>query len=167
MRAPTPGVVIGCVTDNQDPDNEGRIAVAFPWLGDTVSRWLPLATPMGGAGRGLHMLPEPEDEALVAFQHGDFNHGYILGFLWNAKHSPPTTSPDDRGLFSRAGHQIRFLDMDGTGGNWGALLIVDAHGNMVTMANGVMTVSAVGHLNIEAASMSIMGRQVNPMGGAI
>lgn len=167
MRPATSGVVIARVVDNVDRENEGRVAVVFPWLGDEEPRWLPVATPMGGAGRGLHMMPEPDDEALVAFEQGDFAHGYIVGFLWNPEHRPPTTSPDDRGLFSRSGHAVRFLDADEDGGDRGALLIVDAHGNAITMANGVVSISSLGLLRIEAATVTIQNRVVNPLGGPI
>ncbi len=168
MRAATNGVVIAQVTDNQDPDGIGRIQVRFPWLReDDQPRWLPVASPMAGPGRGLFVMPEPEDEALVAFEHGDFDHGYIVGFLWNEQHRPPTASPDERIIQSREGHKIRFLDAESVAGNRGALVVEDAHGNAVAMTNGVMRIYAQGHLDILASSMTIMNRPVNPVGGAI
>lgn len=167
MREATQGVVIGRVTDNQDPDQEGRIQVVFPWLGDDTPRWLHVSSPMAGAGRGLFMMPEVDDEALVAFQHGDFSHGYIVGFLWNPQHAPPTTSPDVRGLFSREGHALQLIDSESNAGNKGAVILSDAHGNAITMTNGVMSIVSRGHLNINAASITIAGRVVNPMGRVI
>src|SRR5205085_4645581 len=52
-RPPT-GFVIGIVTDNQDPDGEGRVKVKFPWLsGDHTSDWARVVVPGGGSGRGI------------------------------------------------------------------------------------------------------------------
>ena len=74
------GVVVGLVTNNQDPDKLGRVKVRFPWLGDSdESAWARLATPMAGKDRGLYFLPEVDDEVLVVFEHGDLRFPYILG----------------------------------------------------------------------------------------
>src|SRR2546421_452058 len=38
------GVVVGVVTNNQDPDGLGRVKVKFPWLSDTdESHWARMA----------------------------------------------------------------------------------------------------------------------------
>ena len=62
------GVTVGVVTNNQDPDGLGRVKVRFPWLSDDdESFWARVVTPMAGNGRGLYLLPEVDDEVLVAF----------------------------------------------------------------------------------------------------
>ena len=41
------GVVVGVVTNNQDPDGMGRVKVKFPWLSDAdESNWARVAAPM-------------------------------------------------------------------------------------------------------------------------
>ena len=81
------------VKDVDDPNGEGRIRVDFPWMGgNNQSYWAPVATLMSGSGRGSWFMPEVGDEVLVAFDHEDVNHPYILGFLWNGKDKPPETS---------------------------------------------------------------------------
>ena len=112
-------------------------------------------------------MPENGDEVLVAFDHGDFDHAFIIGYPWNPVQMPPSDHPGERMIRSREGHTIRFVDSAENGGNHGALIIEDAHGNLITMTNGVMTINARIHLNINAVSMSIMGRPVNPLGGEI
>ena len=37
-RRPATGLVIGVVTDNQDPEGQGRVKVKFPWLGEPAER---------------------------------------------------------------------------------------------------------------------------------
>ena len=47
------GVVIGVVTNNQDPDELNRVKVRFPWLSDEdESHWARVLTPMAGKDLG-------------------------------------------------------------------------------------------------------------------
>lgn len=162
------GVAIGRVTNNTDPEGQGRVEVEFTSLGKGAPRrWCSVASVAAGNDRGIFFMPENNDEVLVAFDHGDFDHAFIIGYPWNPVQMPPSSHPDERMIRSREGHTIRLVDSAGGGGNYGALIIEDVHGNKVTMTNGVMTINAKVHLNINAISMSIMGRPVNPLGGEI
>lgn len=112
------GVVIGIVTNNEDPDGMGRVKVKFPWLSDAdESNWARIATPMAGAERGIYFLPEVDDEVLVAFEHGDVRLPYVIGALWNGQDAPPEDNADGsnniRVIKSRSGHIIRLNDEDG------------------------------------------------------
>jgi uncharacterized protein involved in type VI secretion and phage assembly len=109
------GVVIGIVTNNNDPQGMGRVRVRFPWRGDDdESYWARVATMMAGKDRGTFFLPEVDDEVLVAFDHGDINHPYVIGALWNGVDTPPETNADGknniRKIKSRSGHEIIFDD---------------------------------------------------------
>lgn len=111
------GIVLGIVTNNQDPENVGRVKVKFPWLEDSdESYWARVATLMAGNDRGTFFLPEVEDEVLVAFDHGDINHPYVIGTLWNGVDAPPETNENGknniRKIKSRSGHEIIFDDND-------------------------------------------------------
>jgi uncharacterized protein involved in type VI secretion and phage assembly len=112
------GVVIGLVTNNQDPAQLGRVKVKFPWLNDTdESHWARIATPMAGKTGSFYCLPEIDDEVLVAFEQGDPRFPYILGMLWNGKDLPPDKNEskknDVRLIRSRSGHEIRLNDTKG------------------------------------------------------
>jgi len=112
------GVVMGIVSNNQDPDKMGRVRVKFPWLSDDhESWWARIATPMAGPSRGMYFLPEVNDEVLVAFEHGDVRFPYVVGSLWNGKDAPPETNDDGKNnrrlVHSRSGHLIRLDDTDG------------------------------------------------------
>ncbi len=112
------GVVTGVVTNNQDPEKLGRVRVRFPWLsGSEESAWARVASPMAGKERGLWILPEVDDEVLVAFERGDPRFPYVLGALWSSKAPPPETNEggknDVRVLRSRSGHEVRLDDKDG------------------------------------------------------
>lgn len=108
------GVVLGVVRSLDDPLGQGRIQLDFPWLSDTQrSAWASVAAPMAGKSRGQFFMPEPHDEVLVAFAHGDFAHPYIVGFLWNGVDTPPESNPKNRIIMTPGGHTLRFEDGDG------------------------------------------------------
>ena len=112
------GVVTGIVTNNQDPENLGRVKVKIPRLsGDDESEWARVVSFMAGNDRGAVFLPEVDDEVLVAFEFGDLSMPYIIGSLWNGQDAPPPLNSDGenniRIIKSRSGHVIRLNDKDG------------------------------------------------------
>jgi phage baseplate assembly protein V len=146
----------------------GKIEVEFPWLGsDTPRRWCSMTTIMAGHDRGLFFMPELGDEVLVAFQQGDWDHGFIVACVWNPVQQPPSQDERQRMIRSKNGHTIRFVDSTEVGGNRGALIIEDGHGNTITMTNGMVSINSQGLLDIRGATVTIMGRPVSPVGGAI
>jgi uncharacterized protein involved in type VI secretion and phage assembly len=152
------GVIVGRVTEVEDPDGRGRIRVEFPWLGgQSESYWASIAAPMAGGGRGAFLMPERGDEVLVAFDRGDVNHAYIIGFLWNGRDHPPSTSVRERMIRSVNGHAIRFLDSTPENGNKGAVIIEDAHGNRITLSNGKITIKSVSILELDAPIITLKG----------
>jgi uncharacterized protein involved in type VI secretion and phage assembly len=114
------GVVVGVVTNNQDPEKLGRVKVVYPWLSDSEeSHWARVATLMAGKDRGSFYLPEVDDEVLLAFEHGDVRFPYVLGALWNGKDTPHYDNADGKNdkrvITSRAGHEFVFDDNDQKG----------------------------------------------------
>jgi len=113
-----PGVVTGVVKSVEDPDQQGRVQVSFPFLGgQNDSTWAPVATLMSGKGRGSWFMPEVGDEVLVAFNLGDVAHPFIIGFLWNGQDKPPVADTNItakvRRLRTVSGHRIDFDDNGG------------------------------------------------------
>lgn len=114
------GVVIGIVSDNDDPEGLGRVKLRFPWrTAEDESHWARIAVPMAGPDRGTYFLPEEGDEVLVAFEDGDIHHPYVVGALWNGQDEPPADNADGnndiRTVRSRSGHEIRMNDSDTEG----------------------------------------------------
>lgn len=128
------GVYIGVVTNNKHPDGHYMVKVKFPYFYDTdESWWCRIAQGMAGNEMGgLYLLPEPGDEVLVSFLHGDPNQPIVVGSLWNGKDKLPqkiTTTPDNKELKipnvdqggknnyrffkSRNGHTLMFSDEEG------------------------------------------------------
>ena len=125
-RAPSsqPGVVVGVVSDANDPQHAGRVRLTFPWLSaDYVSDWARTVQPGAGKDRGWAVLPEVGDEVLVAFEQGDVSRPMVLGGLYNGVDTLPAGQGDlvdggtgavrRRSMVSRRGHRIDLLDADG------------------------------------------------------
>lgn len=160
----TSGVVIGIVKSLDDPEGEGRIKVEFPWLGEgKKSAWAPVAASFGGSNRGMFFAPEPEDEALLCFEHSDFNHPYIVGFLWNGSDRPPTDDPRLRLIRSLNGHEIALHDPDVAQGDQGHVRMTGASGDEVRIENTGITITSRGTININAPNLILNGRPVVPM----
>jgi uncharacterized protein involved in type VI secretion and phage assembly len=154
QRARFYGVIVGVVTNNQDPDGLGRVKVKFPWLSEEhESHWARLLTPMAGNERGLYCLPEVNDEVLVAFEHGQVEFPYVLGALWNGQDKPPEQNDDGqnnkRTLKSRSGHLIT---LDDTQGEEQIIIRDKTEKNEIVIASkdNTMTIRAAGDLTIEA-----------------
>jgi uncharacterized protein involved in type VI secretion and phage assembly len=82
-------LVLGLVTNNQDPDNMGRVRVKYPALSqDAEGTWARIAAVSAGNQRGLMMLPVVGEEVLVGFEHGDTTRPYVLGSLFNGVDTP-------------------------------------------------------------------------------
>jgi uncharacterized protein involved in type VI secretion and phage assembly len=149
------GVVMGIVSNNQDPDKMGRVRVKFPWLSDDhESWWARVATPMAGPNRGMYFLPEVDDEVLVAFEHGDVRFPYVLGSLWNGKDAPPENNDDGKNnirlVHSRSGHLIRLDDTDGAE----KIEVIDRTGNnsiKIQSSDNSIAISCTGKLKLHAS----------------
>lgn len=168
------GVAVAIVTQNNDPDGLCRVKVRYPWYDQPrESYWARLATPMAGKDRGLVLIPEVDDEVLVAFEREDLRFPYVLGALWNGKDKPPEDNGDgrnDKRLFkSRKGHYLLFddgskdvveislddgkrLTFDDDG-----VCLRDNNGNQLKIdaASGAMEISTSGRLTIKAATIEI------------
>ena len=153
------GVVVGVVTNTEDPAGLGRVKVKYPWLSDSEeSFWARIATPMAGKGRGFYFLPEVEDEVLLAFEQGDARFPYVLGALWNSQDKPPEKNENGenniRSIRSRSGHVIRLNDKDGEE----KIEIIDKSGKntiVIDTAKNTITVTADKDITLSASKGTI------------
>lgn len=149
------GVVVGIVTDNEDPEGMHRVKLRFPWLADgEESNWARVVTPMAGGNRGIYFLPEVDDEVLVAFDHGSVDHPYVVGALWNGKDTPPESNQDGenncRTIRSRSGHILRLNDKAGSE----SIEIIDKSGSnklVIHTADNSLSIEAQGDIGIRSA----------------
>jgi len=153
------GVVIAIVTNNDDPENLGRVKLKFPWLDEnSESNWARVSMPGAGKERGLFIMPEVDDEVLVGFEQGDFNNPIVIGGLYNGKDAPPLTMSDSvtggqtfqRQWKTRTGHMITLYD-DNSGQEY--IEIKDAKANTQVKfdtTNKVITMKSEGDVEILA-----------------
>jgi uncharacterized protein involved in type VI secretion and phage assembly len=149
-------VVVGIVTNNQDPENMHRVKVRFPWLSNDVeSNWARVAAPMSGKDRGAYFLPEVDDEVLVAFEHGLVDHPFVVGSLWNGKDGAPESNADGennhRTIKSRSGHILRLNDKSGNE----TIEIIDKSGKnkiIIDTAKNSITIEAQSDITIKSTT---------------
>lgn len=146
---PINGVVTGIVTHV----GAGKVKLKFPWLHEDEneerqSNWARIATAMAGSDRGTFLMPEVEDEVLVAFEKGSFDHPYVIGFLWNGRDEPPDTDTQKRVIKTRSGHTITFDDNSGSE----EILIESQGGQKVTLKD-----TPVGSITIQTK----MGNEIS------
>lgn len=161
------GVVIGTVSDLQDPEKIGRVRVKLPQFDDQPTGWARVVAPMAGKDRGFFFQPEVGDEVLVAFENGDPRRAYVLGGLWSKVDTPPPRDGNDpqnniRLIKSRSGHLVILDDTDGSE----KIIIRDKSGaNTLTWdaANNKITIeSGKGDLDIKApaGTLSISAKTI-------
>jgi uncharacterized protein involved in type VI secretion and phage assembly len=187
-----PGVVAAVVKDVNDPDHLGRVRVVFPWLSDSfVSDWARMTQFGAGKQRGASFLPEVDDEVMVAFEQGDFRRPVVIGSVHNGVDRPnlgdglidgSTGAVKRRGVISRAGHALVFLDDDGDSGvalmtgdrglrislNKSSTTVkISSSGQIKIEGSGDVSVKAGGGLALEAgAKLSLKGASVAITGNA-
>ena len=92
---------------------QGRVKVEY--RGDRGRPALDVGADRGAAERrqartALHA--RSGRRGLVAFEDGDFDHPFVVGFLWNGKHDSPETEASNRVIVTPGGHQLRFEDKE-------------------------------------------------------
>jgi len=107
------GGVVAAVVREVDAE-QGRVRVEYVAIEDGLgSPWAYVAAPLAGSRRGMLFMPETGDEVLVLHGDNDFDHPYIVGYLWNGEHRSPETDAKMRVIKTPGGHQLRFEDKDG------------------------------------------------------
>ncbi|MBW4457595.1 MAG: VgrG-related protein [Nostoc indistinguendum CM1-VF10] len=114
-------LLVGLVTNNNDPKGWGRVKVKFPTLTtEHESNWARVVGLGAANERGFYCLPEIDDEVLVGFEHGDIHRPYVMGGVWNGKDKTVETVDETiknrkvrlRTIKTRTGHTIQFVEED-------------------------------------------------------
>lgn len=163
------GVAPAIVTNSDDPQGWGRVKLKYPWMSeDEESHWARVVGAGGGPECGLAMIPAVEDEVMVAFQHGDFDHPVVLGGVWNGKdalpkqvrEAPEGEKPLVRSWTSQSGHRITMydnsdnkLEIETKGGL--RVLLDDANQAITIESGDTVQVVAKGDLTVKGNNVSL------------
>ena len=186
--SPVYGVVVGIVTNHKDPDDLGRVKLKFPWLSDSYeSDWARITQLGAGPNAGAVFIPEVNDEVLVAFEHGDIRHPYVVGSLYNGKDKPALGSSlfnqgkvKRNGFVSRKGHKLIFFEDQGKAGialitsdakltisldESGSEIRIKSQGKVTIESQGDMKLKSGGGVSVQAGgSLELKGSTVKVTG---
>lgn len=138
------------VTDNDDPDQSGRLKVQVPALfDDDETDWAMPCVPYAPANHGFFVLPEKGDTVWVEFEAGDPSKPIWTGAWWTSGNAP-NLKPEQK-QFETAGGQHILLD-DSSGST--QIEIKDANGNTITMTSSGITLTR-GGVKIEITDESV------------
>jgi phage protein D len=158
------GIVIGLVTNNDDPDGQGRVRVKFPSLDSTEGWWARIASVAAGADRGVLMMPQPGDEVLVGFEQGDVRRPYVLGSLWNGREKPNDLVQKDGSFVLQSKEQVitkadKKISITGKDD-----YTVELDGKIAETAKGNVSIeSSSGNVSIESKSGSVTVKGVTSL----
>ncbi|MEO0776544.1 MAG: type VI secretion system Vgr family protein [Bacteroidota bacterium] len=118
LRSQTPNpfceTQLATISAVDDEDGLGRVKVTFLWQKDTgqTSPWIRVATPYSGKDKGFYLIPEMEDQVLVAFENNDPEKPYVLSGMYNGDAVPEWFDPQNRykGFKSRGQNEWKFDD---------------------------------------------------------
>jgi type VI secretion system secreted protein VgrG len=116
-------IVAGPAGADIHTDGYGRVKLQLHWdrLGECnekSSPWIRVMTPGAGNEFGQIRLPRVGEEVAVVYPNGNIDHPLVLGALYNQRHMPPWSLPEQKAL---AGFRSRELG----GGTRGNHLVLD------------------------------------------
>ncbi|HXB63718.1 MAG TPA: VgrG-related protein [Solirubrobacteraceae bacterium] len=152
-------VVVGVVTQNEDPEGLGRVRVKYPALGeDTEGWWARVVSISAGEGRGVMMMPIVGDEVLLAFEHGDVRRPFVLGSLFNGQSKPKELSQTDGSFALGSDKAVSVKAAEGVTIESGKTLQLISEADMKVTAQQGLTEEVQGERSLEAqGSVTVKG----------
>jgi phage protein D len=142
-------VVVGTVTQNDDPEALGRVRVKYGEQ-ETEGWWAPVVTPGAGKDKGLLMLPVVGDQVVIAFEHDDVRRPFVLGALWNSSEKPGDLAQTDGTLAVMSEKRVTVAAKEE--------IKVDGDKQMVvTIGSAKVTYDKSGDVTIEGKDVKVKG----------
>lgn len=112
---PFHGKFRGVVSDNQDPDQKGRIrARVADVYGEDESGWALPASPYAGSQVGFYMIPPTNSWVWIEFEHGDPNYPIWSGCFWGDNQLPSAASGPDVKIIKTSSTTVTLDDTSGS-----------------------------------------------------
>jgi phage baseplate assembly protein gpV len=151
----------GQVTDNNDPNNLGRVKAKVPRvLGDEETGWaLPSFAYGGASDQGLFAVPDIGAGVWIEFEGGDLSYPIWTGTWFTSGDIPESAQPGKKVFKTKSGHKL-VLDDDG-----GTLEITDSNGNTVSMDSSTVKVAAGSAVKIviDAPQIELVESSTHPV----
>jgi phage protein D len=161
-------LVLGIVTNNDDPAGFGRVRVRYPALGDELeSAWARIASTSAGAERGVMMLPVVGEEVLVGFEHDDTRRPYVLGSLYNGEDKPgdDLLQGKDGSFALKSDRKIYLESKQDFTLKSAANLVVEIQGDVNETIKGARTSQTTGKTGLKATqALELEGQSVTISG---
>ena len=153
------------VTDTDDEKGLGRVKVKFAWQegSSEKSPWLRVASPYTGKDKGFYIIPEVDDQVLVAFENNHPDKPYVLTGMYNGEAKPEWFEPKNRfkGFKSKAKNQWKFDDKNKSILLHAPSSITLSAGNKITLKTGgkddseILVDAGEGTINVKAKTINI------------
>ena len=157
-------LVLGLVTNNDDPQGLGRVRVRYPALNDELEgAWARIASTSAGNERGLAMLPVVGEEVLIGFEHDDTRRPYVLGSLFNGRDTPgdDLLQGHDGSFALKSDTKVHIQATGDITLKGAAKLLVEIDGDADEQVGGARTTSTTGKTSLKAdQAFEIEGQSV-------
>ena len=151
----------GQVTDNEDPDNLGRIKATVPrLLGDNETGWALPAFIYGGAQeQGLFAVPDIGAGVWIEFEGGELSYPIWTGTWYTSGAVPEAAGPGKKVWKTKSAHKIVLDDDDGS------IEITDTNGNSIKMDSTEVKISTGNAFKIviEAPQIELVEGATHPL----
>jgi phage baseplate assembly protein gpV len=151
----------GQVSDNNDPNNLGRVKAKVPRvLADEESGWALPAFCYGGASeQGFFALPDVGAGVWIEFEGGDLSYPIWSGTWYTSGAIPESAKAGQKVLKTSSGHKI-VLDDDA-----GSIAITDSNNNVIQMnANSIqITAGDATQIVIDAPQIQLVNGSSHPL----
>jgi len=151
----------GIVTDNNDPDHQGRIRAKVPELfNDEATGWAMACVPFAPPDHGFLALPAVDSNVWIEFERSDPSRPIWAGCWWPQDKAPSISSPSVKIYETAAGNRIKLDDTSGSESvsiqdKNGATITLDQQG--IELKKGGMSVKvAEGQVSINDSSLTVM-----------
>jgi hypothetical protein len=152
----------GTVSDNQDPNNLGRIRANVPEvLNDVVSGWALPSLPYAGNGSGFFRVPPTGAGVWIEFEAGDPSRPIWTGCWWGSNQLPAdqngtSATPDFSILRSEQGLIVVLNDSDKTisisDQNGSNLMHIDVNQGQITVQASIKVVVDAPQIELESGA---------------